>query len=491
MALSKKEELQLLDLLKQEEDYFKYNKIDIYFGDTDYTAPDGTIIHSRDAYPKHLEFFEAGAQFALRAFIAGNQCGKSTAGLVETVYHATGVYPKWWKGKRFNRPVQIWMCGDRSETIRDGLQEKLLGSTVPSPEEPSSGLLKQKYIIKLSALAGMQNAIGQYFIKHISGGTSVITVKKYEAGRTAFESATIDIVHLDEECPRDIFSECLTRTMKNKGILYLTFTPDSGLTETVEFFLDKNNGADKHVTTVGWDNAPHLDTERKKLLLASYSAHERDCRSKGTPYLGKGKIYNFNEDQVVINPIKIEPWWPRVFGMDVGYAHPTAVLWAAWDRENDIVYIYGEYKRAGSKPSEDANAILARGKWIPGVIDTSSKAESKTADGARLIDIYERYGIDLTVVTKGAGSVEEGILEVSDRFEGGRLKIFNTCVETLDEIRLYRRDDNGKIVKKKDDLMDAMRYMVRDGLELAIVQPSRDRRKHSYEQDNRDAMTGY
>lgn len=487
MPLSKKEEQELLLLIKQEEDHWKYNKFQIYYAEHGYQNSYGDLVHSRYAYPKHVSFFDAGKDYPLRAFIAGNQTGKSLAGCYEDICHATGIYPSWWKGYRFTRPVTIWLCGDRGEAIRDSLQKKLLGDV-----EQGTGLIPKDLLIKTSQMPGIPGGVGQYHIKHVSGGVSTIAVRTYQSGRTAFEAATVDVIHLDEECPRDIFSECCTRTTQTKGILYLTFTPDSGLTDTVSFFLDKNDGVQKYVCTVGWDDVPHISEERKKLLLSTYSVHERDCRSKGTPYLGRGKIYGMSEDSYVIDPLKFIPrHWPRVFGMDVGYAHPTACLWMAWDRESDIVYAYSEYKEAQAMPSSHANAILARGKWIPGVIDTSARNTSPT-DGQRLITLYDKFGLDLVFVKKGAGSVEEGILEVSDRLESGRLKFYETLTKTIDEIRLYRRDDNGQIVKKDDDLMDALRYGLRSGLYCAAIEPNED--QHNFSQRNvtgRSLVGGY
>ena len=41
----------------------------------------------------------------------------------------------------------------------------------------------------------------------------------------------------------------------------------------------------------------------------------------------------------------------------------------------------------------------------------------------------------------------------------------------LAEYRLYRRDENGKIVKAHDHLMDATRYLIKSGLDRSKVQP--------------------
>src|SRR5579864_5987370 len=47
----------------------------------------------REVYPKHLEFFRAGAQYKQRLFMAANRVGKTVAGAFETAYHLTGQYP--------------------------------------------------------------------------------------------------------------------------------------------------------------------------------------------------------------------------------------------------------------------------------------------------------------------------------------------------------------------------------------------------------------
>ena len=57
----------------------------------------------------------------------------------------------------------------------------------------------------------------------------------------------------------------------------------------------------------------------------------------------------------------------------------------------------------------------------------------------------------------GNNSVEAGISILLQRFETDRLKIFSSCTETMEEMRLYHRK-NGKVVPIKDDLLSALRY---------------------------------
>src|SRR5579872_1575891 len=78
-------------------------------------------------YPKQLQFHSAGAKYRERLLMAGNQIGKTLAGSFEAALHATGRYPDWWDGKRFDRPTIGWACGVTGEVVRDTVQRLLVG----------------------------------------------------------------------------------------------------------------------------------------------------------------------------------------------------------------------------------------------------------------------------------------------------------------------------------------------------------------------------
>jgi hypothetical protein len=66
----------------------------------------------RELYPRHMEFFAAGARHNERLFLGGNRVGKSEGvGAFECVLHLTGKYPAWWRGRRFSHPVAVWAAG--------------------------------------------------------------------------------------------------------------------------------------------------------------------------------------------------------------------------------------------------------------------------------------------------------------------------------------------------------------------------------------------
>jgi len=228
----------------------------------------------------------------------------------------------------------------------------------------------------------------------------------------------------------------------------------------------------KFVVNLTWEDAPHLSENDKKELLASYSPHERDARSKGIPQLGAGAIYPVVEGDIVVEAFKIPDHWPRAYALDVGW-NKTAALWGAYDAKSDIWYLYSEYYKGQAEPSTHVNAIQARGAWMSGVIDCHSKGRGQ-AHGEQLSVLYENLGLRLGLALNGPGTLEPSILETFQRLVSGRLKVFSHLYNWLSEFRVYRRDKNGKIVDENDHLMDCTRFLITSGHLVMDVPPEED-----------------
>ena len=220
------------------------------------------------------------------------------------------------------------------------------------------------------------------------------------------------------------------------------------------------------VIQCGWDSVPHLSEATKAELLASYPPHERDARTKGAPGLGSGAIYPLSMDEIVCDPFELPTFYPRCYGLDVGWSR-TAAVWGAWNRQVSCLYIYTEHYRGQATPAEHAAAIKARGAWIPGVIDPASRGRG-SSDGVQMLAQYKELGLDLT---EAENAVEAGIFAVWNLLTSGRLKIFSSCQNLLKEYLLYRRDLNGRVVKENDHALDALRYLVMSGADRAITKP--------------------
>lgn len=427
----------------------------------------------RDAYPKHMSFFAAGATCRQRLMLAANRVGKTEGvGLYELTLHLTGDYPDWWIGRRFNRAVKAWAAGDTKQTVREILQDKLLGS----PGQWGTGLIPGDDISRVARGGGsVADSVETIYVKHKTGGISALVLKSYDQRRESFQGTEQDIILLDEEPPEDIYTECLLRTMTNNGMLMLTFTPLRGMSEVVLAFLPGGelveNLADssKFVVMATWDDVPHLDDAVKKELWDSIPPFQRDARSKGVPQLGAGAIYPVPESDIVVPDFSIPDHWPRSYALDVGW-NRTAAIWGAKDPEIKTVYLYSEHYRGQAEPVIHAHSIKSRGDWIPGVIDPAARGRSQK-DGAQLLEQYQDLGLDLT---PAVNAVESGLYDVWMRMSGGKLKVFSSLSNWRSEFRLYRRDEKGAIVKKDDHLMDATRYLIVSGLDIAKVKPDED-----------------
>lgn len=225
----------LLDPILAEENHAKFHRFDTLFPD------EGPL--RRELYPKHLEFFKASAKYREVCFMAANRIGKTICGAYSVTAHLTGLYPHWWEGKRFAKPVRAWVAGDTNETTRDILQLELLGMACDGEEGrkalDGSGLVPRKCIGRPKWKMGVADLVDTVPIKHASGGWSHLAFKSFDQGRKKFQGTAKEVIWLDEECPADVYDECLIRTATTRGIVLTTFTPLNGLTEMALQFLPK------------------------------------------------------------------------------------------------------------------------------------------------------------------------------------------------------------------------------------------------------------
>lgn len=432
--------------------------------------------------PKHKLFFDSGAKYYERMFIASNRTGKSIGGAFELACHLTGVYPSWWKGKRFNKPIKAWAAGSDAKATRDTAQKELIGPIGAW----GTGMIPKECLGRFWSLSGVPQGLDTIEVRHISGGMSTVSFKNYQQDLSAFYGTAMDAIWLDEEAPEAIYNECLLRTMTTDGIVFVTFTPLLGLTPLVVKYYSKATllggakplvGVDnnlsptegledqearlagrvvsKAIINAGWDDAPWLSEDAKKRMLDDTLPHLKEARSKGIPAMGSGNIYPIPIEDITVEPFPIPDYYERLYALDVGW-NKTAALWAARNPDTDVIYIYDEHYQGESAPATHAEAIKARGAWIPGVIDPASRGRSQI-DGLKLMTLYRDMLVELY---PAKNEVDSGITNTFNRLASGKLKVFSNLKNFQREYMLYRRDVNGKIIKEHDHLMDALRYIV-------------------------------
>lgn len=210
------------------------------------------------------------------------------------------------------------------------------------------------------------------------------------------------------------------------------------------------------------EDAGHYTQEQRAAIIASYPEHEREARVKGIPTLGSGRVFPIKEEDIAVEAFTIPREWARINGLDFGWDHPFAAVCSAWDRDADVWYVTACYRESKSTPIIHAAAIKPWGDWIPCAWPHDGLQHDK-GSGEQLASLYGDQGLNTlperATFEDGGNGVEAGVIEMLDRMQTGRFKVFSHLKDWFDEFRLYHRKD-GKIVKERDDLLSATRYGV-------------------------------
>ena len=164
-------------------------------------------------------------------------------------------------------------------------------------------------------------------------------------------------------------------------------------------------------------------------------------------------IYPMPDSAIVVQDFPIPDHWPRAYGLDVRWL-TVAAIWGARSAIGCIVSVQRILRgRRVGRPCG----------WHPFARRVDSRPDRRQAngrnqvDGSRLIQMYRGLGLALQTIDN---PLESGVLNLWERMNSGRLKVFASLTRYLDQRRLYRRDDKDQIVKEHDNLQDATRCLV-------------------------------
>lgn len=415
-------------------------------------------------YPWQRKFYAAGMANKQRTLLAANRTGKTYSAAFEVACHLTGQYPEWWDGYRFDHPIRCWALGVTGEQIRDVIQKNLLGEF--EGDKPSGkGAIPGDCIGEFIRSPQTRNLIKDIQIKHVSGEWSSLSLKAYSQGQHVLMGESIDFIWIDEE-PVDqaIYPQCLTRTATGDrgrgGRVMLSFTPENGMTPLVAQFLEDLRPG-QYLQNVTWDDAPHLTEETKQQLLAAIPEHQREMRSKGIPAVGSGVVFTAREEDIKVAPFECPPHWRVINAMDFGWDHPQAHVQLWHDADTDVLYVSQAWKKAERDAVQAWTAVKEWCANVPTAWPHDGHQHEK-GGGQQLCQQYRDAGFAMldehATWPDGGNSVEAGVWELNSRMLDGRLKVFSHLADWLEEKRLYHRDDKGKLVKLRDDLLSATRY---------------------------------
>jgi phage terminase large subunit-like protein len=420
-------------------------------------------------YRAQLEFFAAGSDGVhQRLLYAGNQRGKSLACASEVAWHLTGAYPAWWAGKRFNKPIRCWAVGESVILVRDTMQAMLCGR-----QDFGTGVVPLESFCKRPIMvSGGTQAIDTAFVTHETegkpDGISSLTFKTFEQRRERLQSETVDFIWIDEKPDELIYSELLARTAASDGHLIVSFTPageDGAAGITYKFISEPS--ADRSVHRIPAAEAKHITEARNEELAAGWSEAERETRLEGTPQLGAGPVFPLELLSGLIrsfDPDQLPSWARHIVGIDFGFAGGFAAVYLAWAHDTGDIWVLDSFQMQQSSALYHTQRIhsMTRGLRVP----ISWPHDGSTHDrgsGLGLAQQYKNFGANmLPTHAKNHGTnenkVEPGLQEIRELMFTGKLHIAGHNGELLEQLRMYHRDQDYRVVKERDHLIDALRY---------------------------------
>jgi len=439
------------------------------------------------AYPTQRALLESHSPICV--LFGGNQTGKSRTLLHLDAWDLTGNYPETYTGYRFHRPVDIWIVGETNELVRDSLQKVLFG---PDPLKPGMGGLIPPSLIdgKPTTRHNISGAFDTVRVKHISGGTSMVSFKSYAMGRENLQAWTGDVVHVDEEPPKDCWTELQMRLVARHGRMRMSFTPIELGTDVVELLMDEEN-TDVARFFLGALEAVHLGQSHvDKIKALRLSPAETEARLYGRPSSKIGKIFRgIDWDEVAFPRFPIPKDWPCLGALDPGYDHPTGLVLAYKDPASGVIFVTRTLKRSGLAYHHHAKEMREwpTSRWV---FDPALNQGEKS-DGRSLTELYNQelepdwrsIPANERLLQMANNDVEAGLQKMQELLETGMLLIFDDLTEVFDEFRKYRRtmpkNRNGEVVgrarirKVEDEFMDCIRYIVMASDRFEIFEKSR------------------
>jgi PBSX family phage terminase large subunit len=195
-------------------------------------------------------------------------------------------------------------------------------------------------------------------------------------------------------------------------------------------------------------------------ILESLTGTERQRLLEGLWVNQEGLVYPDHE-KIIVEPFKIPDDWEKIGSVDFGYTNPFVFLFFAFDKSNETFYLYDEIYQSEKTVRQHAIEIKKRNVLRFKKILADHDAEDRAT--------LSEEGIVTLPANKDITTGIQSTTMMINADNGYKLRIFRTCVETLDEMAIYswetpKEGKNPKEVPIKfhDHAMDALRYFCQD-----------------------------
>jgi len=396
----------------------------------------------------------------------GNRSGKTTGGLVEFLFHMTGIYPKWYpKESRFDGPVKGRIG---AQDFQKGVGEVI----IPGIEEWLDMSLVAKKI---------RNPLG-IPVKWILKTGSAFDILTYEQSTEQYEGWKGHVAWFDEPPPREKYIATLRGLVDYGGRNWLTLTP---LTQPwiYDEIYTKSDGKKKFVVTMdirdnSVEKGGYLSEQAIKEFEEELTADEKEARIHGRFMHLSGLIYKQFDPQIhICEPPKIKKDWTKYFCIDPHPRTPVACLWLAVDPQGNH-WIYDELWLKNMDLEQVAHCIHAQeGDNIPRFrfIDPAMDKDNALFDNSNVRTELTKHGIYCQRANNdknlGKSRIEHALKPKyvhTYNTEIPQLRVSRSCPQTIYEFGHFiwgeRKHDSGMTEKNEakkanDHFMDCLRYI--------------------------------
>lgn len=330
-----------------------------------------------------------------------------------------------------------------------------------------------KSTIERNVLEPMRNLYGDMLVGTISSDNTawIFGEKCYCLGAekvsqvSKIRGASIKYCYGDEvaDWSEEVFALLKSRLDKEYSCFDGTFNPQYP-DHWLKKFLDSN--ADIFSQTYTIDDNPFLPEYFKENLKKEYEGTVYyDRYILGLWVRAEGLVYPMFGDDCITQ--EIPDTGDYYISIDYGTLNPfSAGLWCVGKRSAvriAEIYYSGRETRAQKTDEEYCDMVerLAGEKTIRAVVVDPSAAS--------FIEALRRRG--RFKVRHADNDVMNGIRTVSDFLRNGKIKIHESCENTIREFGLYRWDEKSevdRVVKENDHAMDEVRYMAMTVLKKAF-----------------------
>lgn len=429
-------------------------------------------------HEKQLAFHTAPAK--TRAMFGGNRSGKTTAGLVEFLFHMTGIYPKWYpEDLRYNGPVKGRIG---AQDFQKGVGEVI----IPGLEEwLDMSLVAKKF----------RNPLGVPVKWSLKNG-SVFDILTYEQSTEQYEGWKGHVAWFDEPPPRDKYIATLRGLVDFGGRNWLTLTPLTQPWIYDEIYTKADNKTIHVVTTDIRDNCVtkggYLTEEAIQEFESKLTEEEKEARIHGRFMHLSGIIYKEWDQMLhICEPKQVKQSWTRYFCIDPHPRTPTACLWLAVDPQGNH-WVYDELWLKDMDLEQIAHCIHAQEGDLPPhfrFIDPAMDKDNELAGGFNVRKELTKYGIFCQRANNDPDLGRSRIkMALKPKYlhklgtEQPQLRVGRNCTQTIYEFQHYIWEERkhgseyyekkNKVHKMNDHFMDCLRYIYNFG--PTYVEPERD-----------------